>query len=131
MCVQKIAKFQSDFKRLSVCFSTIQEFHNKTHKFLDHHCICLLDISSKFSKILQLLRSSGNRHTHTQTDYYNPLPTLGLIIIYSTCTYTYTYTSCTCVMYMYMLTSYMYNITYWIIQTCIVTLWSINYYCRM
>ncbi len=31
-------------------------------------------------KMLQLLRSSGNRQTDTQTDYYNSLPTLGLIM---------------------------------------------------
>ncbi len=29
MRVQKMAKFKSDFKQLSVCLSTILEFHNK------------------------------------------------------------------------------------------------------
>ena len=54
---------------------------------LGHHCISFMNISSKFCKTLQLPRSSGNRHTNThtvtdtQTDYCNPLPTLGLIII--------------------------------------------------
>ncbi len=64
---------------------------------LDHHCICFLNISSKFykTKVLSckisiihslfwvLLRSSGNTDTHRQTDYYNPPPTLGLNIILS------------------------------------------------
>ncbi len=36
------------------------------------------NISSKSSKIKQLLRSRDNTHTDTQTEYYNPL---GLIIM--------------------------------------------------
>ncbi len=62
--------------------STILEFHKKWLEFLGHHCIRFLDISSKFSKTFQLLRSSGNTHTDTQSDYYNPPPTLGLIMIW-------------------------------------------------
>ncbi len=70
--------------------ATILEFHNKWLLFLNHHCICFLNISSKSFKTLQLLRSSGCYHlisatvrqtdteTDTQTDYYNPPPTLGL-----------------------------------------------------
>ncbi len=83
----KMAELKYDFTRLSVCLSTILEFHNKWLLFLDHHCISFLNISSKFCKTLQLLRSSGNRHTRTQTDYYNPPPVLRLIIMYTMYTY--------------------------------------------
>ncbi len=75
----QMAKFKYDFTRLSVCLSTILEFHNKWLLFLGHHCLSFLIIVLKFCKTLQLLRSSGNRQTHTQTDYYNPPPMLRLI----------------------------------------------------
>ena len=82
----KMAKLKSDFTRLSVCLSTILEFHNKWLLFLGQHCFSFLNIHVylwKFCKTLQLLRSGGNTHTQihrytgTQTDYYNPWPTLG------------------------------------------------------
>ncbi len=38
-------------------------------------CIRFPIISSKCCKTMQLLRSSGNRQTQTQTDFYNPLTT--------------------------------------------------------
>ena len=39
-----MANNKLEFTRLSVCISTILEFHNKSHKFLGHHCIHLFDI---------------------------------------------------------------------------------------
>ena len=53
--------------RLSVCLSTILEFHNKWLLFLGNYCIRVMKISSKCYKSLQMLRSSGNRHTHKLT----------------------------------------------------------------
>ncbi len=88
MCLQKMAKFQSDFIRLSVCLSTILEFHNKRLLFLDHHCIIALhQLSDHIFEIVQDLTEaeiSGNTQTNTQTDYYNPPPMLGLITILKT-----------------------------------------------
>ncbi len=76
---KNMAIYKRKFKLLSVCLSKILEFHNKWLECLENHCICLLDISSKCSNTFRLLRSSGNTQTHTQTDCYNPPPTLGLI----------------------------------------------------
>ncbi len=73
---QKMAKLQYDFTRLSICLSTILEFHNKWLLFLGNYCICVIKISSRCYKSLQMLRSIGNRHTDT-----HKLTTLGLIII--------------------------------------------------
>ena len=69
----KMAKLKSDFTRLSVCLSTILEFHNKWLLFLGQHCFSFLNIHVylwKFCKTLQLLRSGGNTHTqiHRYTD---------------------------------------------------------------
>ncbi len=54
--------------RLSVCFSTILEFHNKWLLCLCNYCIHIMKISSRYYKSLQMLRSSGNRHTHRHTN---------------------------------------------------------------
>ena len=91
----KMAKFKSHLTQLSVCLLMILEFHNKWLLFLGQHCVGFLNIHvhvyfRNFTRPYSCwdpvvthtyIHTCTYIHTyiHTQTDYYNPPPTLGLI----------------------------------------------------
>ncbi len=82
---KNMAIYKRKFKLLSVCLSKILEFHNKWLESLENHCICMFtrhifEMFQDLSVAEIKWQHTADTDTATQTDCYNPPPTLGLII---------------------------------------------------